>query len=72
METNVVKVDAFSPAINPEVTAQLLMKLDIEKYLDQLNQTVALTADERQHLIEILKAPEANGVRQNDQKIRKI
>jgi hypothetical protein len=66
MEKSINKVVTFSPAINPEVTAELLLKLDIEKYLDQLNQTVNLTADERQHLIEVLSVPERDPLGQHN------
>jgi hypothetical protein len=67
MGTSAHKVDAFSPAINPEVTTELLSKLNIEKYLDQLNQTVALTADERQHLVKLLSESVADTSIQHNQ-----
>ncbi len=71
MGSSFSKVDAISPAINPDITAELLLQLDIEKYLDQLNQTVALTTEEREHLTDILSVPEADVFGQNNQELSK-
>jgi hypothetical protein len=44
--------------------------LDIEKYLNQLNQTVVLTSDEHRYLIELLNKSAINVVQQHNQDVR--
>jgi hypothetical protein len=58
MKTDVKKLDAILPALGVVAPADLLTGLDIEEYLDQLDQVLALAAGERQRLGELLRAAE--------------
>ena len=54
MEPSITKPASLLSANDPEIPAELFLRIDIENYLDQLNHAVPLTASERQHLSKLL------------------
>lgn len=66
MESKSVLVNTTLSANDVDLPVELFLKLDIEKYLDQLDQTVPLVASERQHLSKLLSAVESSSFRQLD------
>jgi hypothetical protein len=56
MEPSIYKKEALFPAKNAEIPAELILRIDIENYLDQLDHAVLLTVSERQHLSNLLRS----------------
>jgi len=56
MESDCNKTSSKLPANCSDLPAELFLRLDVEKYLDQLAQSVSLATGERQHLSDLLLA----------------
>jgi hypothetical protein len=58
MKTDIKTVDTILSALGVDLPIELLARLDIGEYIDQLDQVVALAAGERQRLGDLLRAAE--------------
>lgn len=58
MQTNIKTVDTILSALGISLPVDLLSRLDIVEYLDQLDHVLALAAGERQRLGDLLRAAE--------------